>query len=64
MKLIWAYLPESVADLADALIDKMGTSKSEYLRQLIIADLDRRSVFTTQLKAELLEKATAEVKEA
>lgn len=33
------------------LADSMGISLSEYLRRLILDDLDQRTVFTTMLKS-------------
>ena len=41
--------PAVRATLAKLALSK-GISLSEYVRQLIIADLDKRSVFTSQLK--------------
>jgi len=51
--MMFAWMPKQVIGIVEALIEKQGVSKSEYLRQLILTDLDKRSVFTTQLKAEL-----------
>lgn len=39
--------------LAKKMAETQGITVSEYIRQLVIADLDRRSVFTTKLKQDL-----------
>jgi hypothetical protein len=47
---IWARLDPKVATEVRRLVKSMGITMSEYLRQLIIKDLDQRTVFTDQLK--------------
>ena len=39
-----------VAELVRELAEEMGITVSEYLRRLILDDLDRRTVFTGRLK--------------
>jgi len=51
-KMVWARVSEDVRNLVDKLAESQGISISEYVRQLVIADLDGRSIFTTKLKAE------------
>jgi len=46
-------LPKNVSDILEDLLEINGLSFSEYVRGLILQDLDRRSVFSTQLKAKL-----------
>jgi len=55
-QIVLAWVPCRVVELLDALNAKTGVSRSEYLRQLIIQDLDRRSVFTTALKNEIFKQ--------
>jgi hypothetical protein len=50
--MVWARVSEDVRNLVDKLAESQGISISEYVRQLVIADLDGRSIFTTKLKAE------------
>ena len=47
---MWAWVDEPIQVLVRKLAASKGISISEYVRQLIIADLDGRSVFTTRLK--------------
>jgi len=46
-------LPKNVSDILEDLLELNGQTFSEYVRGLILQDLDRRSVFSTQLKAKL-----------
>jgi len=50
--LIWAYVDEGVRRLVEKLAKAKGVTISEYVRSLVLADLDKRSLFTTQLKKE------------
>ena len=43
----------ALKELAEGLAGTQGLTLSEYVRNLIISDLDRRSVFTDTLKKEL-----------
>lgn len=52
---VGAWVETTLVDMVKILSEGQGVSQSEYLRQLIIADLDKRTVFTTKLKAELKE---------
>ena len=47
---IWARIDEPIKELAEKLASAKGFTLSEYVRQLIIDDLDSRTVFTTMLK--------------
>lgn len=60
-KILWARVDVEVARLAEKLAEVKGEGISEYLRQLIIRDLDSRGVFTARLRAAEV-KAAAEVK--
>jgi hypothetical protein len=48
--LVWAWVDKSIQALVRKMASNQGVSLSEYVRQLIIEDLDKRSVFTTKLK--------------
>jgi len=43
-------LPKNILNLVESLLELNGLTFSEYVRGLILQDLDRRSVFTTRLK--------------
>lgn len=58
--MIWAYVDKSVHDAAKLLSKEMGISISEYVRGLVIADLDSRSFFTTQFKETMQQNQTAQ----
>lgn len=47
---IWSRVSPEIRKMMRRLAESQGLSVSEYVRQLIIKDLDRRSVFTSQLK--------------
>lgn len=49
-KIIGTRVSSEVRKTIERLSDSKGISISEYVRQLIISDLDKRSVFTTKLK--------------
>lgn len=53
--MIWSRVDQDVKDLAEKLADAQGLTLSEYIRNLITQDLDKRTVFTDKLKAELQE---------
>ena len=46
-------LPKNIVNLVESLLELNGLTFSEYVRNLILQDLDKRSVFSTQLKAKL-----------
>ncbi len=48
-EMLWARVDASIAKAVRQLSDAKGISVSEYMRQLVIADLDSRSVFNTRL---------------
>jgi hypothetical protein len=52
--MMFAWVDSAVVRIVEKLIAMNGISKSEYLRQLIIQDLDRRSIFTMKLKERLI----------
>ena len=56
-EMIGVWITPEIKKLIEQLADKKGVSIGEYIRQLIDHDLDRRTIFTTQLKAELAETA-------
>ena len=48
--IIWSRVSPEVQRTMIELAESQGITISEYVRQLIIKDLDERSVFTSQLK--------------
>jgi len=48
--IISCYVDAEVKKTIEVLARKMGISLSEYLRRLVIDDLDKRSFFTSKLK--------------
>jgi hypothetical protein len=52
--MVWAYVERRVSTAVKTLSDGMGISVSEYVRRLILADLDSRSFFTTRFKEKML----------
>ena len=52
-EMIGVWITPEIKKLIEQLADTKGVSIGEYIRQLIDRDLDMRTIFTTQLKAEL-----------
>jgi hypothetical protein len=50
--MLWARVDKNIRNLVRKLADAKGISMSEYVRSLIIEDLDKRTVFTSILKEE------------
>jgi len=50
--MVWAWVDVEVRELVERLAELKGVSISEYVRSLVLADLDNRSLFTTRLKKE------------
>jgi len=48
--MIWAWVDKEVRTLVEKIAESQGISISEYVRQLVLQDLDKRSIFTTKLK--------------
>jgi hypothetical protein len=48
--MLWARVDIGIRDMVKKLADAKGISMSEYVRSLIIEDLDKRTVFTSALK--------------
>ena len=48
--MLWARVDKSIRDMVKKLADAKGISMSEYVRSLIIEDLDKRTVFASALK--------------
>ena len=48
--MLWARVDEDIRDLVSILATAKGISMSEYVRSLVIEDLDKRTVFTTKMK--------------
>ncbi len=51
--MLWARVDINIKEIVHKLVDCKGITISEYVRSLVIDDLDRRNVFTTKLKEEL-----------
>jgi len=56
--LLWTTVDPQVKAHVQTLISVKGVSLSEYLRQLVLSDLDRRTVITTVFKQQLSEEVT------
>jgi antitoxin component of RelBE/YafQ-DinJ toxin-antitoxin module len=52
--MLWTRVDENIRRLVERLAKSKGLTMSEYLRQLIIEDLDKRSIFTTLLKHNII----------
>jgi len=52
---VWGKVDPETKKLVKQISDIQGISISEYIRMLITSDLDKRTVFTDQLKAQLAE---------
>jgi len=48
--MVWAWVDKEVRELVEKIAQAKGISISEYVRQLVIDDLDKRSFFITKLK--------------
>jgi len=57
MEVVNFRLKPEVKELVKQMAKAQGVSISEYLRKLVINDLDQRNVFTTELKQKLRSKA-------
>jgi hypothetical protein len=49
--MMWSRVDDNIRDMVKKLAVAKGISMSEYVRNLIIEDLDKRTVFTSALKA-------------
>lgn len=52
--LVGTWVSPEVKELCEKMATVQGTSLSGYVRGLIIADLDRRTFFTTKVKKEMV----------
>jgi len=48
--MLWTKVDGNIRRLVEALARSQGLTISEYMRRLVIEDLDKRSVFTAKLK--------------
>lgn len=48
--MLWARVDQDIRDMVKMLSGVKGITMSEYVRSLIIEDLDKRTVFTSALK--------------
>ena len=48
--MLWARVDVDIRDMVKKLASAKGISMSEYVRSLVIEDLDKRTVFTSILK--------------
>lgn len=48
--MLWAWVGNDVREHVEKLAGAKGISISEYVRSLILEDLDKRTIFTTILK--------------
>jgi hypothetical protein len=58
--MVWAWVDVEIRELVEKLAELKGVSISEYVRSLVLADLDKRSLFTTRLKKEVALNVEAE----
>ena len=52
--MVWAWVNIEVRELVEKLAELKGVSISEYVRSLVLADLDKRSLFTPRLEKEVV----------
>jgi antitoxin component of RelBE/YafQ-DinJ toxin-antitoxin module len=52
---LWTRVDGNIRKLVEELAKSMGLTTSEYIRRLIIEDLDKRSIFTTLLKRDIID---------
>ena len=57
MEVVNFRLKTEIKKLVKQMANAQGVSISEYLRKLVINDLDQRNVFTDELKQKLQRKA-------
>ena len=50
IELVYAVVTPEIKEAVRRLASAMGISTSEYVRKLILEDLDTRTVFTSKLK--------------
>lgn len=48
--MLWARVDVEIKDAVEKLARAKGISLSEYVRSLVLEDLDKRTFFTTKLK--------------
>lgn len=51
--MLWTRVDCNIRKMVEKIAETQGITISEYIRQLVIEDLDKRSVFTTILKQSL-----------
>lgn len=52
--MVWAWVDIEIREIVEKLAGLKGVSISEYVRSLVLADLDKRSIFTTRMKKEVI----------
>ena len=50
--MVWAWIDIEVRQIVEKIAEVKGVSISEYVRSLVLEDLDKRSFFTTRIKGE------------
>ena len=50
---LWTRVEHDVKDLVQKISEIKGQSMSEYIRSLILQDLDERHIFSSKLKEQL-----------
>ncbi|MEM2351237.1 MAG: hypothetical protein QXT26_02400 [Thermoproteota archaeon] len=58
--ILWTRVDTKIRNVVEKLAKAKGVSISEYLRDLVLEDLDRRTIFTTVLKEDLEHRAKFE----
>lgn len=51
--MLWTRVDGNVRKIVEKLAESQGITISEYVRRLVIEDLDKRSIFTAILKNEV-----------
>jgi len=54
--MLWTCVEESIRRLVEKIAKAQGLTISEYIRQLVIQDLDRKGAFMLNSKEEIKEK--------
>jgi len=58
--MLWTRVDGNVRRLVERLAESQGITISEYVRRLVIEDLDKRSIFTAILKHEVARTSNGE----
>lgn len=51
--MVWSRLGPQTKETAERIAREMGVDLSEYIRSLVIQDIDKRNIITTAVKEEI-----------